>query len=146
MRRRTRQPALLVAGIAMFISLAPAYGGQVRVSMRIGEVKQLGPAHPGEPVSLVVGVRNTGQAECAPCQVRVLGGGVAARQPLPRIAPGESARVTVGDLVFSRAGKYLLSVSVDAPQDLVEFAGIRPHAAFELTVLEGASVKRGSPR
>jgi hypothetical protein len=137
---------VVAAAFTVLASLAPVHGGQARVSLQIGEVKQLGPAHPGQPVSLMVEVRNSGQAECGPCQIRVLGGGVATGQPLPRIAPGQSAKVTVGGLVFSEVGKYPLSIVVDAPKDSIEFTGRRPRATFELTVLKGVPIQRGSPR
>lgn len=135
-----------VVGLAMAFLVPAAQAGQAMVTLAIERVQQLGPAYPGEAVALGVHVRNTGQTECRPCRVRVIGGGSAASAPLPRIAPGSSAQVTVGGLLFPKPGKYPLSIGVDAPRDAVEFAGKRPSAVFELTVLEGPPPRRGPGR
>jgi len=136
----------LSAGLSGVSLLAPAGAGQVTVALALERVQQLGPAYPGEVVALVVHVRNTGQGECGPCRVRVIGGGAATSLPLPRLAPGSSVQVTVGGLLFPKPGKYPLAISIDAPRDLVEFAGKRPSTVFELTVLEGPPLRRGPGR
>lgn len=127
-------------------AVVPALGGTVGVSMMIGRVQQLGPAHPGREIALLVQVRNIGQNECLQCRIRVFGGGAGASQALPRIPPGELARVTVGGLVFAKPGTYLLTIGIEGPKDLVDFGPKKPSSTFELTVLEGVPPTRGGPR
>ena len=146
MRRRTRTALLLLVGLPLAAPAAPAQKGPVRVFLALGPVQQLGPAYSGEPVGLVVEVRNVGQNDCEACQMRVLGGGVVATQALPRIPPGVSAKVTMGGLVFLKAGRYALSIVLDGPKDVIEFGGTRPHATFEMVVLEGPPARRAAPR
>lgn len=146
MRRCTWAAPWILAGLAAIFSATPARGGLVRVGMGIGRVQQLGPAYPGHPVAFEVQARNVGTTECGVCSVRVFGGGVAASRVLPRIPPGEMVKVTVEGLLFQKPGKYMLSFIIEGPRDAVEFEAPRPHAIFELTVLEGSPVRKGAPR
>ena len=147
MKRRGRTVllcALVWAAVAW--AALPATGGAVGVAMLVGRIQQLGPAYPGREISLSVQVRNIGQTECGPCQIRAIGGGTVAIQPLPRIRPGGVAQVIVGGLVFPKPGTYLLTVGVDAPKEGVDFGPKKPSNTFELTVLEGAPPTRGGQR
>jgi len=146
MRQGVSVVAAAVLALAVTSGAAPARGGQVVVTFGLEKVQQDGPAYPGEAVALGVHVRNTGQTECRSCRVRVIGGGAAASAPIPRIAPGSSAQVTVGGLLFAKPGRYPLAISIDAPEDLVQFAGRKPGMVFELTVLEGPPARRGPGR
>lgn len=147
MRWRAAPILGVMMGLAGVGHLLPARAGEpVPVAMALGQVRQLGPAYPGAPVALAVEVRNTGQNECDRCRVRVLGGGQMAGQPLPRVRPGEAGTVSVGGLVFSRPGKYILSIGIHGPGEAVRFTGDRPHAVYELTVLEGPPVPRREGR
>ena len=150
MRRGAGTVRILLAGL---LTAAPAGAAQkerpaapVPVAILMGRVQQAGPAYPGHPAAIEVQVRNVGKTECGVCQVRVLGGGVAASQPLPPVRPGEAAKVIVGGMVFPRPGKVVLSVVVAGPPDRVDFGGKKPRTTFELTVLEGSPVKRGAQR
>jgi hypothetical protein len=133
-------------GLSLVGISAAARAGQVTVGLAVEKVQQLGPAYSGEAVALGVHIRNTGQTECRPCWVRIIGGGSAASAPLPRLGPGSATQVTVGGLLFPRPGKYPLSITVDAPREAVEFAGKRPSAVYELTVLDGPPPRRGAGR
>lgn len=150
MRRRAGTVLLLFAGLAMAAPAAPAQPAKakapVRVAILLGRVQQAGPAYPRRPVAIEVQLRNIGKVACGACQVRVIGGGAAASQPVPPLRPGESAKVTVGGMVFPRPGKVVLSVVVEGLGDQVDFGGKKPKATFELTVREGSPVKKRTAR
>ena len=150
MRRGTGTVRILLGGL---LAAAPAGAAQqerpaapVHVAILMGHVQQVGPATTGGLAAIAVQVRNVGKTACGLCQVRVLGGGVAASQPLPPVRPGEAAKVTVGGMVFPRPGKAVLSVVVTGPPDRVDLGGKRSGTTFELTVLEGPPVGRGAQR
>ncbi len=146
MRWRAGVALLLLAGLAVAAPAAPAQKEPVRAALALGPVQQLGPAYRGLAAALQVQIRNVGRAECGACQIRVVGGGLVVSQNLPRIAPGDLGKVTVGGLIFPKPGKYVLTLVVQAPEGRVEFEGRKPHTTFELTVLDGPPVRRATPR
>ncbi len=148
MRRRAGTIRILLVGLLL---AAPAPAAQrekpaapVPVALQIERAQQPGPAYPGHPAAIEVQVRNVGQTECAVCQVRVIGGGVVASRPLPPVGPGGTVKVAVGDMVFPRTGKIVLSIIVMGPPERVDFGGRKPAASMELTVLEGPPARRGA--
>lgn len=146
MTRHGRSVLLGALGWVAASVAIPAFGAAVGVAMLVGRVQQLGPAYPGREIGLSVQVRNIGKSECGSCFMRAFGGGTAASQPLPRIRPGEMAQVTLGGLVFTKPGTYLLTIGIDGPKDQIDFGPKKPTAVFELTVLEGGPPARSGPR
>ena len=150
MRRRAGTIRTLLVGLLL---AAPAPAAQreqpaapVPVALRIERAQQAAPAYPGHPAGIVVQVRNVGQTECGVCQVRVIGGGLVASGPLPPVGPGQVVTVTVGDMVFPRTGRFVLSIVVMGPPERVDFGGRKPGTSLEFTVLEGPPARRGAQR
>ncbi len=150
MRQRAGTIRILLVGLLLATPARGAQreapGGPVPVALVIERAQQSGPAYPGHPATIEVRVRNVGRRECGVCQVRVIGGGLVASRPLPPVGPGQTVKVTVGDMVFARAGKVVLSVIVMGPPERVDFGGKKPGATLELTVLEGPPTRRGGQR